>query len=166
MAIPASGGRPITGRFVLVVLLCFFAVVITVNMVMMRLAIATLPGTEVDSAYSASLAYQGEIQSAREQDARHWKVDAHVERQSDGAATLALRLQDANGTPLTGLSISSLLERPTDRRVDKAVDVAENGGGNYRGVARGVAPGQWDLVIEASRAGQRMFLSRNRVILN
>ena len=166
MAMPASGGRPITGRFVLVVLLCFFAVVITVNMVMMRLAIATLPGTEVDSAYSASLAYQGEIQSAREQDARHWKVDAHIERRADGAATLALRVQDANGTPLTGLSVSSLLERPTDRRVDKAIDVAENGGGDYRGIARGVAPGQWDLVIEASRAGRRMFLSRNRVILN
>jgi len=166
MAMPASGGRPITGRFVLVVLLCFFAVVITVNMVMMRLAIATLPGTEVDSAYSASLAYQGEIRSAREQDARRWKVGAHVERQADGAATLALHVQDANGRPLTGLSVSSVLERPTDRRVDKAVDVSENGGGDYRGIARGVAPGQWDLVIEASRAGRRMFLSRNRVILN
>jgi len=29
-----------------------------------------------------------------------------------------------------------------------------------------VAAGQWDLVIEADRDGQRLFLSRNRVILN
>lgn len=166
MAKPASSGRPVTGRFVLAVLLSFFAVVISVNMVMMHLAIATLPGTEVDSAYSASLGYQREIQSAHEQDARRWKVDAHLERQADGAAILALHVQDANGRSLTGLSVSSLLERPTDRRADQTIEIAENGQGNYRGLVRDVAPGQWDLVIEASRAGKRMFLSRNRVVLN
>ncbi len=166
MARRTSGARPITGRFVLAVLLSFFAVVISVNLVMMRLAIATLPGTEVDSAYSASLGYQREIQSAHEQDARRWKVDAHIERQPDGAAILALHAQDANGTPLTGLSVSTLLERPTDRRADQVVDISETGQGSYRGIARGVAPGQWDVVIEASRAGKRMFLSRNRVVMN
>jgi nitrogen fixation protein FixH len=166
MTMPASTGRPITGRFVLIVLLCFFTVVITVNVVMMRLAIATLPGTEVDSAYSASLAYQGEIQAAHEQNARHWKVDAHIERQADGAAAVTFHVQDVNGAPLSGLVFSSQLERPIDRRADQAVDVVESGNGNYRGIARDVAPGQWDLVIEASRSGKRMFLSRNRVLLN
>jgi len=158
--------KPLTGRAVLFLLVAFFGVVIGVNLVMMKFAIQTLPGTEVDSAYSASLGYQREIQSAREQDARRWKVDAHIERQANGAAVLALHAQDADGTPLTGLSVSSLLERPTDRRVDQAVDIVESGQGNYRGIARGVAPGQWDLVVEASRAGTRMFLSRNRVVLN
>lgn len=166
MTTPASVGRPITGRFVLIVLLSFFTVVIAVNMVMMRLAIATLPGTEVDSAYSASLAYQQEIQAASEQNARRWRVDAHVARLADGEATLTLHVQDASGTPLTGLGFSGLFERPIDRRADVAVDVVENGGGNYRGTARGVAPGQWDLVIEAGVGGKRMFLSRNRVVLN
>ncbi|WP_204268087.1 FixH family protein, partial [Escherichia coli] len=61
MAASSPAARPITGRFVLITTIAFFAVVITVNMVMMRLAITTLPGTEVDSAYSASLAYQNEI---------------------------------------------------------------------------------------------------------
>ena len=42
-------------------MVAFFGVVIGVNIVMMRLAIQTLPGTEVDSAYSASLAYEKEI---------------------------------------------------------------------------------------------------------
>src|SRR5579863_4937212 len=108
--------RPITGRFVLIAVVSFFLVVIGVNAVMMRLAIATLPGTEVDSAYGASLAYQREIQAAHEQNARGWKIDAHVERQPDGNATLTLRASDAGGTPLTGLAFSSQLERPTDRR--------------------------------------------------
>lgn len=158
--------RPITGRFVLIVILAFFTVVIGVNMVMMRLAIATLPGTEVDSAYGASLAYQKEIQAAHEQNARGWKVDVHVERQSDGKANLTLRATDSSGKPLAGLAFSGLLERPTDRRVDQPLNVVETGEGSYRGTAQGVAPGQWDLVIEATGDGKRLFLSHNRIILN
>jgi nitrogen fixation protein FixH len=158
--------RPITGRFVLIVIVSFFLVVIGVNAVMMRLAIATLPGTDVDSAYGASLAYQKEIQAAHEQNARGWKVDAHVERRPNGDATLALHAKDAGGMPLTGLTISGHLERPTDRRADQPLNVAEKGEGKYQGATRGLAPGQWDLVIEATGDGKRLFLSHNRIVLN
>jgi nitrogen fixation protein FixH len=158
--------RVITGRFVLIAVVAFFAVVIGVNAVMMRLAIATLPGTEVDSAYSASLAYQREISAAQQQAVRQWKVDAHIERRPDGTASLVVLAKAQDGAPLIGLSVSVRLERPTDRRADQVFDIAEEGGGNYRGSARGVVPGQWELVIEADRDGKRMFLSRNRIVLN
>src|SRR5436305_11824380 len=85
---------PLTGRKVLVMLLAFFGVVIGANLAMMRLAIQTLPGTEVDSAYSASLAYEREIGAARDQDARHWKVDAHIARASGGGAAVELEARD------------------------------------------------------------------------
>lgn len=161
-----STTRPITGRFVFIAVVSFFLVVIGVNAVMMRLAIATLPGTEVDSAYRASLAYQKEIEAAHEQNARGWQIDAHVERRPDGEATLALRARDANGAPLTGLVVSGHFERPTDRRADQLLEVVEKGQGDYRGAAKGVAAGQWDLVIEADADGRRLFLSHNRIILN
>ena len=161
-----NDARPITGRFVLIAIVSFFMVVIGVNALMMRLAIATLPGTEVDSAYGASLAYQKEIQAAREQNARGWKVDAHVERRPDGMAVLTLRARDAGGAPLTGLAFSGHLERPTDRRADQPLDVVEGDEGSFRGTAQDVAPGQWDLVIEANGGSKRLFLSHNRVILN
>ena len=38
--------------------------------------------------------------------------------------------------------------------------------GVYRGTAVLIGPGQWDLVLEGDAAGQRMFLSKNRVLLN
>lgn len=158
--------RPITGRFVLTAVISFFAVVISVNIVMMRLAITTLPGTEVDSAFSASLAYQKEIQAAHQQNRRNWKVDAHIERESDGAARLGVDAKAQDGSPLVGLSVFGRLERPTDRRADLVLEMTEGGGGSYRGTAHGVAAGQWELVIEADREGQRLFLSRNRVVLN
>ena len=166
MTTPSPAARSITGRFVLIAVMSFFAVVIGVNMVMMRLAIATLPGTEVDSAYSASLAYQKEIQAAEQQNRREWKVDVHVEREGGGTAWLNVDARAQYGAPLTGLSVFGRLERPTDRRADQPFEMTETGGGTYRGTARSVAAGQWDLVIEADRDGKRLFLSRNRVVLN
>lgn len=158
--------RPLTGRMVLFCLVAFFGTVIGVNMLMMKLAIETLPGTEVDSTYRASLAYGSEIAAARDQNRRNWTVDAHVERRADGAALVRLDARDAAGTPLSGLKFSGRLERPTDKRIDRAVELAESGVGIYRGSASGVPPGQWDLVIEGEARGARLFLSRNRVILN
>jgi len=162
----SNAPRPLTGRRVLFYLVAFFGIVIGVNVVMMKLAIDTLPGTEVDSAYRASLAYKGEISAAQDQNRRNWRVDAHVERRADGGAIVRLDARDANGTPLSGLKFSGRLERPTDKRVDRAVELAESGIGIYRGSTADVLPGQWDLVIEGESKGARMFLSRNRVVLN
>jgi nitrogen fixation protein FixH len=147
-------------------LLAFFGVVIGVNMIMMRLAIQTLPGTDVDSAYSASLAYEGEIAAAHDQNARNWKVDAHIQRGRDGGATLQVEARDDSGKPMSGLKFQGRFERPTDRRADLPVALAETAIGIYRGSAPMIAPGQWDLVLEGDAAGQRMFLSKNRVVLN
>lgn len=162
----AQSQKPLTGRKVLLMIVAFFAVVIGVNLVMMQLAIRTLSGTEVDSAYSASLAYEKEIATARAQGARNWKVDAHVERSGQSGATLQVEARDDSGRPMSGLKFQGRFERPTDRRADLPVELAEVGIGIYRGSASAIAPGQWDLVLEAASAGQRLFLSRNRVLLN
>ena len=158
--------RPITGRKVLFMMVAFFGVVIGVNLIMMRLAIQTLPGTEVDSAYSASLAYEREITAAHDQNARNWSVDARIGRDSAGGATVQVEARDKDGTPMSGLKFQGRFERPTDRRADQPVALAETGAGIYRGNAPLIAAGQWDLVIEGVAAGQRMFLSKNRVVLN
>jgi nitrogen fixation protein FixH len=158
--------KPLTGRNVLFMLVAFFGVVIAVNMVMMKLAILTLPGTDVDSAYSASLAYENEIAAAHDQNARNWKIDAHIQRSANGGATLQVEARDNSGKPMSGLKFQGRFERPTDRRADQPVALAETGIGIYRGSASLIAPGQWDLVIEGDAAGRRMFLSKNRVLLN
>lgn len=158
--------RPLTGGKVLLMMLAFFGVVIGVNMIMMRLAIQTLPGTEVDSAYSASLAYGKEILAAHDQNARNWKIEAHIQRSVDGRTTLLVEARDNSGRPMTGLAFQGRFERPTDRRADQPLELAETGIGIYRGNVAAIAPGQWDLVLEGDAAGRRMFLSKNRVLLN
>jgi len=163
---PSVSEKPLTGRKVLVMLVAFFGVVIGVNVTMMKLAIVTLPGTEVDSAYTASLGYEKEIAAAHDQNVRNWQVDAHIQRGTDGGATVQVEAHDTRGRPMTGLKFQGRLERPTDKRADLPIELAEVGIGVYRGSAPQVAPGQWDLVLEGDAAGQRMFLSKNRVLLN
>src|SRR4051812_15134539 len=158
--------KPLTGRKVFFMLVAFFGVVIGVNLVMMRLAMRTLPGTEVDSAYTASLAYEREIGAAHDQNARNWKVDAQIQRAPNGGATLQVEARDNEGRPVSGLKFKGRFERPIDRRADHPVTLAETGIGIYSGSASSIAPGQWDLVLEGDAAGQRMFLSKNRVLLN
>jgi nitrogen fixation protein FixH len=166
MSKPIAAPRPLTGRVVLFSLIAFFAVVISVNLLLAKLAIDTLPGTEVDSAYSASLAYENEIVAARDQNMRNWKVDAHVERHADGAAMVQIEAHDSAGAPIPGLKFLGRFERPTDRRADQPITLAEVGSGIYRGSVASVAPGQWDLVLEGDAEGQRMFLSKNRIVLD
>jgi nitrogen fixation protein FixH len=158
--------KPLTGTKVFLMLVAFFGVVIGVNVTMMKLAIATLPGTDVDSPYAAGLTYDREISAAHDQAARKWQVNAHIERRADGGAALQVEARDAAGRPMTGLKFGGRLERPTDKRADLPVELTEAGIGIYRGTAATVAPGQWDLVIEGEARGTRVFLSRNRVILN
>ena len=158
--------KPLTGTKVFLMLVAFFGVVIGVNVTMAKLAIATLPGTDVDSPYAAGLTYDREISAAQDQAARKWQVNAHIERRADGAATLQVEARDAGGQPMTGLKFGGRLERPADKRADLAVELAEAGMGIYRGNAAAVAPGQWDLVIEGEARGTRVFMSRSRVILH
>src|ERR1700688_117497 len=142
MSGPLASSKPLTGGKVLFMLLAFFGVVIAVNVTMARLAIQTLPGTEVDSAYSASLAYENEIAAAHDQNARNWKVDAHIQRGPDGGATLEVEARDSSGLPMSGLNFQGRFERPADRRADQAVGLAEVGSGVYRRSAPPIRAGQ------------------------
>lgn len=158
--------KPLTGRTVLICLIAFFGVVIGANVIMMKFAMDTLPGTEVDSPYRASLAFNSDIAEARAQEQRGWQVDAHVERKADGVALVAIEARDRNGAPLSGIGFTARLARPTDKRADRVVVLDERGSGAFGGAATGIEPGQWDLVIEADGANGRLFLSTSRVVLN
>jgi nitrogen fixation protein FixH len=161
----AAGKKPLTGRTVLLCILAFFGVVIVVNVTMVTLAVETLPGTDVDNPYGAGLAYNKEISAARAQEALGWFVVAHVEHQADGQSTIRVEARDSAGVPVTGLAFSARLAHPIDRRADHAVSLSEGEPGVYRGTAENVMAGQWELIIEGERASERMFMSRNRLVL-
>lgn len=155
--------RPLSGRTVLICLIAFFAVVSLANGIIIRAAVTTFGGVETSSSYQAGLAFARETAAVRAQDALHWQVKARVEPGAD-RTLVEIDARDAAGAPLSGLQADVNLAHPTDRRSDHRVTLSEGASGRFRGTAQPIA-GQWDVVIELSRDGERLFRSRNRVVL-
>jgi nitrogen fixation protein FixH len=156
--------RPLTGRTVLICLIGFFAVVFIANGIMIGAAVSTFGGVETASSYQAGLAFAREAAAAHAQDELHWRVTAQV-RLAPGVTLVDIEARDSAGRPLAGLTATAHLAHPNDRRSDQAVSLSEGAAGQFRGTASPVV-GQWDVVIELSRDGERLFRSRNRVVLN
>jgi nitrogen fixation protein FixH len=157
--------KEVTGRTVLVWLVAFFGIVALVNVVMIRAAVSTFGGLETESSYQAGLAFARETADARAQNALHWRVDARLSPLRDGATDVAIDARDAEGRPLDGLAATARLVHPADQRDDRVMALRQTGPGVFRGVTPAAA-GQWDLVIELARDDQRVFRSRNRVLLH
>ena len=160
-----DSGFRLKGWHVLVSLIAFFGVVFAVNFTMMGLAISTFSGLERASPYQDGLKYNTELEAARRQDAQGWKVEARLLRDADGAARMTVDARDADGASISGLDGTVVLERPADRREDLSGTLAATGPGRYAASIEDVALGQWDVVVELMRGGERVFLSRSRMIL-
>ena len=156
--------RQVTGRMVLAMMVAFFAVIIGVNAFMAHEALSTFRGVDADSAYRAGQLFEHEVALAKAQDAEHWQVDARVTPSPDGTALLDVVARDASGKPLGGMTATVVFARPTDRHLDRTVTVNEDKPGHYVGSAI-VTAGQWDLILELSRQGNRLFRSKNRVVI-
>jgi nitrogen fixation protein FixH len=156
--------REITGRFVLFCFLGFFGVVFAVNAVMLRLATSTFGGVETQSSYKAGLAFKNEIAAARAQDALHWSVDATVKRDRTGTALVDIAIRDERGRAPERIAVDARLTHPMDARLDHPLDVTGSASAGFSGRAAAGA-GQWTLVVEVTREGERVFRSRNRIVL-
>ncbi|QJP14283.1 FixH family protein [Starkeya sp. ORNL1] len=156
---PAVSGRPITGRLVLACLVGFFGVIFIANGILVRAALSSFGGVETDSAYQAGLVFKRDEAEAAAQAARHWKVDVHLD-----AANLDVRAAGPDGTPLAGLDLVARLHHPYDSRLDEEIPVRAVAAGAWRGAPDAV-PGQWDLVVELYKDGERQFRSINRIML-
>jgi len=156
--------REITGWTVLALMLAFFGVVIGVNAFMAHEALSTFSGVETDSSYRAGQTFERDVAMAKAQDAKHWQVDAKVTPTAGGGASLDIAARDAAGKPLAGMVATALFARPIDRQLDRSITVSEDAPGHFHGVAE-IPAGQWDLIIELSRQGDRLFRSKNRVVI-
>ncbi|MDR3420634.1 MAG: FixH family protein [Xanthobacteraceae bacterium] len=156
--------RELTGWMVFSIIVSFFAVIIGVNAFMAHEALSTFRGVDTDSAYRAGQIFEHEVAMAKAQDAQHWQVEAKVTPAPGGSAALDIAVSDAAGAPLAGLTATAVFARPTDRGLDRSMAVSEDAPGHFHGSAD-ISAGQWDLIIELSRQEQRMFRSKNRVVI-
>jgi nitrogen fixation protein FixH len=161
-----AGGKPLTGRKVLLMVLAFFGVVMTVNLgILLPNAIKTFRGIETPSAYRASQDFNENLAIGAAQAARGWDVEAHVVRGEDGVVTAEITTRDRDGKMLAPMDGEAMLARPADRRMDLVAPIELVGYGSYQARFEDVAAGQWDIVLSFMQDGERVFHSRNRIIL-
>jgi nitrogen fixation protein FixH len=155
--------REVTGRTVLFWLIGFFGFVFIVNAIMVRAATSTFGGVKTQSSYRAGQMFEGEVARATRQQALGWQVDGSLAGRG-GKAVLDVRVRDARGGPVTGLTASARLAHPADERLDHVIALGRIGAGQFRGEA-GAHPGQWELIVSFYRGKERVFRSRSRVTL-
>jgi nitrogen fixation protein FixH len=154
----------LSGRMVLACFVGFFAVVAGANAVMMTVAIRTMSGVEVKSAYKTSQRFNGEIARMQAQTERGWQAQAQIVRDGDDAR-VELDMRDNARNPLTGLEIEARLLHPAARHEDRGAMMSEKAPGLYVAPLKSVHAGAWTLVIEAKRDGEPLYTSRSRILL-
>jgi nitrogen fixation protein FixH len=154
----------VTGRTVLICFVGFFGIVATVNAIMMYAAITTFAGTETSSSYKAGLAYKQEEAAATAQAALNWQVDGQIVRSPAGEAILTVSVRDAKQAPVRGIDVTARLTHPLNARLDHDIALSRTLDSGFRGTTEATA-GQWTLIVEVARAGDRVYRTKSRVVL-
>lgn len=128
--------RPLTGRKVLMIILAFFAVIISVNVYMMGHAIGGFPGLVEQHPYIASQTFDAKRNA---QIAQGWRTALVWQDR-----TLEAVLTDRAGAPLRGLIVTADIGRPATREGEIIVTLTPVPGapGVYAAEPT-LAPGRW-----------------------
>jgi nitrogen fixation protein FixH len=163
-AVTPKAVREVTGATVLICFIGFFGIVATVNAIMMYAAITTFAGTETSSSYKAGLAYKQEEAAAAAQTALNWQVDGRIVRNSSGEAVLTVDVKDTRQAPVYDIDIAARLTHPLNARLDHDISLSRTPDSSFRGITDAGA-GQWTLMIEVVRGGERLYRTKSRVVL-
>lgn len=162
--VSSTGEWRLTGRSVFLMLVGFFGFVTIVNIAMIQAAISTFGGLDTPSSYQAGLDFKSEEAAAAAQRALGWTVDGELTSNGD-AETLTVDIVDKTGAPVSGVIVDARLVHPVDARRDVPFALDATGPGHYRGTAVAQA-GYWRLDIDVTRKGEKLFHSRNRVLVH
>lgn len=164
MARRTNEAKPFTGWSMLAWIVGFFALIFAANGVLLYFAIGSFPGLEVESSYKVGQQYNDEIEAAAVQAALGWNVNVQATRTGDGAR-LTASFADKSRQPERGLTVTVRLQHPSDARRDQTVSLAETQPGVYEADVASVSTGHWILVVDATNGGERVFRSRNPLML-
>jgi nitrogen fixation protein FixH len=152
-----------TGRKVLIIMICFFAVIFTMNGVLAWLAFDSWSGLVVDKPYERGIKYNDVLSAAKTQHALGWRVDVSFDAQGDGKGRLAITAADKTGQKLDDLNWTGVLKRPTYEGEDVVVAVKTVSGGSYQAQISVPKPGQWDLYLKAITVDGKTYLLEQRL---
>lgn len=148
--------KKITGYHAAAMIVAFFAVVVSVNMVMARYAISTFGGTVVDNSYVASQKYNKWLEEARNQASHGWTVSQAVRLQDKVAITVV----QTDDKALEDAKITAIAEHPVGRSDPITLHFMESDTGSY--VSRNILPeGRWKLRFMVTHRGNKMAVAQD-----
>ena len=148
--------HPFTGRHMLAIVVLFFGVTVTVNLVMAFMATGTFPGLVVENSYVASQHYNDYLREARAQQQTGPKM-----QMAFGDGLVSVRFVGADGEPMRGLAVTALIGRPSSTAEDRHIDLVA-AGGDYR-AAEPLPPGNWLVDVEAFQGDARLYREQQRI---
>lgn len=151
-----DGDFRLTGRHVLLGLICFFGLVIAVNVTMAIFASGTWPGLVVANSYVESQRFNARLEAAREQQALGYALEFE---QANNVMTLALRDSSGRGVRIAGGMVK--IGRPVTRTQDRVIDVPPAPDGRVS-MPDALAPGLWIADIALVLADDRVWRYETR----
>lgn len=148
--------KEFTGKHMLGVMVAFFGVIITVNLVMARFAVSTWSGLVVPNTYVASQEFNAKAAESRAIAALGFKVEIGAD--ADG---LEIVFTDAEGRPAIADSLVAALRRPVGEHQDREMVLARDADGVYRAPGE-LAEGEWIATVVATRGGETLYKRARR----
>jgi nitrogen fixation protein FixH len=148
------------GRIVLYGLIGFFLTFMTVDAVMVTLAVRSQTGVVTDHAFEKGLAYNDTIAAARDQEKLGWRGTF-----SNNQGKVVFHLEDKQGVPLSGAKIRMKIWRPVHDGEDKEDNLVEIKPGQYEAwYKRPFSPGLWQVDIHAVKDDQNFRFSEQFMV--
>ena len=160
MTTPRPSVRPLTGRHVLIAVVCFFAVVIGLDSLFTVWAVRTFPGEVSTRAYEDGLVFNEALASRRAQANLGWRARV---AQASRPGAISASFVDAKGKPIDGLIVNARFTRPATQVGASVARLGATGSGAYAGAAS-LADGAWDLTLTARDGAGHSFEAQRRLI--
>jgi nitrogen fixation protein FixH len=160
----AAVTRENRGSWVPWLFVMFLLVILVANGALIWLASASWTGLAVNQAYNKGLAYNRNLEAARQQAVLGWQPRLAARVVAGLTAEAELVVTDARGAPLTGAEVEAAFVRPTRHGVDFRLPFAPRQPGTYRAAFELPLPGLWDVHVTIRRGGS-LFVHDERVML-
>lgn len=151
-----DNGKPFTGKHMIMVMVAFFGVIISVNLLMAYYANSTWSGLVVKNSYVASQEFNQTVADVKRQDALGWKDTLAA---SDGK--ISFSLTDANGAPVAITSVKMIFRRPVTDTADMTIDLAA-GPNSVWEATHPLADGVWIAEIDVTSPDNKLWRDTRR----
>lgn len=145
----ARSTKQLTGRHVLLMLLCFFGVMLIVNIIFTVFAVRSFTGEDVPKSYRQGLEYNKTIKARRTQALLGWSIKANSYTNDNGQTEIIVSIRDKNDQPVRSVNISGVLRHPTNKALDRKIELTLSNQNQFRTFLN-LPQGRWKANLTAN----------------